>query len=136
VGSGGSKSAALGNANFGDTGAPGSVDPFTLGMLGQLAGQSSEAMTNRYKQLGLGVPSGSPQSAAASGTNLNRAGPGTSEQMDLGSIPSLTGGISGMETATTGLLQNLNMTGSPQQAGSKSGGSKGGTLGSLTGGLL
>jgi len=131
---GGSKGNLLGNAQFGDPNAPGSIDPFTLGQLGQLTGQSMDAMTARYKQLGLGVPSGSPQQAATSGTNLNRAGPGTSEQMDLGSIPSLGGGIHGASQATEGLLQNLNMTGNPQ-ANSKGGG-KGGALGGLTGGLL
>ena len=109
--------------------APGYVDPFSMGGLQQATGSAMEAMHNRYSQLGLGVPSGSPQSAAASGGNLSYAGAGTAEQMDLGQLPSLVGGIPAQAEATLGQMQNAALN---QGSGGGSGGGKGGGLGGLT----
>jgi hypothetical protein len=89
----------------GGPGQPGFVDPFSLGVLGQQTGIAEQAMHNRYSQLGLGVPSGSPQDAAKGGTNLQSTGPGTAEQMDLGQLPSQVGGIPAMAEATLGQMQ-------------------------------
>ena len=126
-----------GTNKFGNT-APGSVDAFSLGNLSFLGGQAEQAMGNRYQQLGLGIPSGGTGGgpggpavqAAKSGTNLQFGSPGTAEQMDLGSLPSLVGGIPGMMEATLGQMQNnaLNVS-SP----GSSGGGKGGGLGGLGG---
>jgi hypothetical protein len=95
---------------------PGQVDPFSLAALSAATGNAQTAMHNRYAQLGLGVPSGgSPQSAGSSGTNLSYGGPGTAEQMDIGSMPSLTGGIAGMSEAALGEMENnsLQLAGQP-----------------------
>jgi len=99
-----------GGGGFGSTdnktgSAPGFVDPFSMGILQQNTGNAMQAMHNRFAQLGLGVPDGSPSAAAASGTSLHSTGPGTAEQMDLGQMPSLTGGIPGMAMATLGEMQ-------------------------------
>lgn len=72
--------------NFGEEGAPGHVDSFTQGLIGQSLGQSLNTMTNRYNQLGMG---GS-----------------TPEAMDLGHMPSVSGGIPKQYGALTGQLQN------------------------------
>lgn len=87
-------------------GVPGFVDEFSQGVLGEATGFASQAMANRYNQLGIGVPGASPQSAAASHTNLSSVGPGTAQRMDLGGLPSLVGGIPGMAEATMGQMQN------------------------------
>jgi len=118
--------------------APGSVDPFSMGILQQNTGLAEEAMHNRYTQLGLGVPaqgqSGGPHGAAAqaaaSGSNLSYGSPGIPEQMDIGTMPSLVGGIQGMAEATLGQMQN-NALNQPSGGGGKGGG--GGGLGSIAG---
>jgi hypothetical protein len=112
--------------------APGTVDPFSSGLLAQNTGEAMQAMHNRYAQLGLGAPSGSAQGAAAGGTSLSSAGPGTAEQMDLGQLPSLVGGIPGMSMATMGQMQD-NALSSPTGSGSKAAQPFGG-LGSLAAG--
>lgn len=119
-------------ASFGSApGVPGFVDQFSQGALGSAAGNAMQAMHNRYTQLGLGVPSGSPQSAAASGSNLSYAGPGTAEQMDLGQLPSLVGGIPAMAEATLGQMQNAALNQGSGGGGGKGGGGGLGGLGSL-----
>lgn len=72
--------------NFGESGAPGFVDPFTENLVGAGLGQSLTQMTNRYNQLGMG---GS-----------------TPEAMDLGQMPSVTGGMPQQFKALQGQLQN------------------------------
>jgi hypothetical protein len=114
--------------------APGTVDPFSTGLLAQNTGLAEMAMQNRYQQLGLGVPSGSPQQAAAGHTSLQNAGAGTAEQMDMGELPSLTGGIPGMAQATLGQMETQALN-QPSGSGSSKGGSPLGGLGAL-GGLL
>ena len=81
-------------------------------------GQNEQAIQNRYKQLGIGVPQGSSgmgptgihQAAFQSGANLGYGSPSTMEQMDIGTIPSRTGGAIGMAHALAGQLFN------PEQA--------------------
>ena len=121
---------------FGNT-APGTVDTFSAGVLSQNTGSAIEAMQNRYSQLGLsGNPQGgTPQSAAASGTSLQSGGaPTTAEAMDIGTLPSLTGGIEGMAEATMGQMQNNALNKSSGGGGGKGGGGGGlGGLGSIAG---
>lgn len=113
---------------FGNT-APGTVDPFSFGALSFGTTNAMDAMHNRYTQLGLGTPSGgSPASAAASGGNLSYGGPGTAEQMDLGQLPSLVGGIPGMAAGALGEEQTNALN---QPSGGSGGGGKGGGLGGL-----
>jgi hypothetical protein len=80
------------------------------------------AIHNRYSQLGLGVPSGDPKTAAATGTNLQYGGPSTMESQDLE-------GQSLQGLAGIGMAEN--QTAGTQQGGS--GGNLGSTLGSLAG---
>jgi hypothetical protein len=130
-------------AAFGSApGVPGFVDQFSTGLLGGAASQSGQALVNRYNQLGLsGNPQGgTPQSAAAGGTSLTSGGqPSTALGMDLGQIPSLTGGLSGLFEAGLGEMQNaslnqpLNTTGKSGASSALGGLSGLGTLGSLLG---
>jgi hypothetical protein len=78
---------------FGSPGAPGFVPPTATAGIGQGAATSEAAMANRYNQLGLG---GS-----------------TPEAMDLGILPSITGGIPGQFGAIAGQLQNQALQTSP-----------------------
>lgn len=135
----------MGGGGGGGGGGIGMPDLFSLGMLGGATQQADQAMTARYNQLGLsGNPQGgSPQSAAKAGTSLQPGGqPTTALSMDLGNTPSLAGGISGMEQAVLGQLENmaLQSSGGGGGGGSSGGGGKGGGggggLGSLAGGLL
>lgn len=80
-----------------------------IGMTRWALGQNEQAIHNRYQQLGLGVPSGGTgggRAAAAGGTNLTSTGPSTMEQMDIGTIPTETGGAIGMANALVGELFN------------------------------
>lgn len=112
--------------------APGFVDPFSQGLLAQNTGLAEQAMHNRYQQLGLGVPSGSAPQAASQGGNLSYGGAGTAEQMDLGMLPSLTGGIPGMSAATLGQMQTNALS---NATGSGTGKGGFGNLASSIGGL-
>jgi|SRR5262245_10807290 len=94
--------------SFGESGAPGFVDPFALGAVGQGAGTSIQAMTNRYNQLGLG---GS-----------------TMEKMDLGQAPSVTGGIPAEFAALVGELQNSALRNAPSGSGKQNPASQAGSL--------
>jgi hypothetical protein len=90
--------------NFGQSGAPGFVDPFALNAIGLGAGLSQQTMQNRYEQLGM---AGS-----------------TPEQMDLGILPSVSGGIPGQFSSITGQLQNNNLA----PAGVQNAASQAGTI--------
>jgi hypothetical protein len=126
-----------GTNKLGNT-APGTVDPFSQALLAQNTGFAEQAMHNRYQQLGLGVPSGgtgagphgAAAQAAAGGTSLQYGSPGIPEQMDIGSMPSLVGGIQGMSEATLGQMQNNALSAGGGGGGGKGGGGLGG-LGSL-----
>lgn len=67
----------------GKGGGQGGASNFDMGLIEQAIGQNIQALQNRYKQLGLGVPSGDPLQAALSGTSLTYAGPSTMEQQDV-----------------------------------------------------
>ena len=67
----------------GGGGGSGGVSDFDFAMLQQAVGQNIEALQNRYKQLGLGVPGGDPLQAALGGTSLTYAGPSTMEMQDV-----------------------------------------------------
>jgi len=121
---------------------PGFVSPFDQQAVGQAAQLGAEVMTNRYAQLGLsgqGATPGTPGGPAGGigVANIGRGmlpgsfGPGggipsetTAEMMDLGQIPTLTGGIPGEAIATIGEIQNANL--SNQSSGGGGGGGKGG----------
>lgn len=64
-------------------GGQGGASDFDIGLIQEAVGQNIQALQNRYKQLGLGVPSGDPLQAALSGTSLTYAGPSTMEQQDV-----------------------------------------------------
>lgn len=66
-----------------NTGGQGGASNFDIGLIEQAVGQNIQALQNRYKQLGLGVPSGDPLQAALHGTSLTYAGPSTMEQQDI-----------------------------------------------------
>ena len=108
--------------SFGSAGAPGFLSPFDTGQAQQGVGTSLQAMTNRYQQLGLGQQGATPTSPGAFG-----AGP-TGYQMDIGQLPSLTGGIPEEFQAVLGQLQTANLNN--QSGGGKSGGKS--ALGGLT----
>jgi hypothetical protein len=66
-------------------------------------GQTQQFLHNRYAQLGIGVPSGDPAQAAASGTSLAYAGPGTAEQTDiLGAAQQGQAALGGQQIANAG----------------------------------
>jgi hypothetical protein len=92
---------------IGAGGAPGHLSPFDTSVANAAAGQSIQAMANRYNQLGLGGP------GQGGGTPTNA---GTAEAMDLGILPSYTGGIPAQFQALTGELQN-NALATPGSAG-------------------
>jgi len=94
--------------SFGEEGAPGFVDPFAMGAVGQGAGTSVQAMANRYNQLGMG---GS-----------------TPEAMDLGQAPSVTGGIPAQFQALVGELTNSALRQAPQGSGKQNPASQAGSL--------
>jgi hypothetical protein len=109
---------------FGQGPPPGTVDPFSLGVLQEQTALSEQAMNNRYNQLGLGTTTGNPIAAAASGTSLTKSGPSTAQRMDVGTLPSATGGIPGMSAATLGQME-LNALSSPSGSGAGFGSGKG-----------
>jgi hypothetical protein len=116
--------------------APGFVDPFSQSVLAANTAASTQAMNNRYAQLGLsGNPQGgTPQQAAAGGYSLQPGGaPTTAQAMDVGTIPSLTGGIAGAANATMGQMQS-NALQNPAGGGGKGSSSLGG-LATLMGGV-
>ena len=106
---------------FGSPGAPGFVPPAATAGIGQAAGQSTEMMANRYNQLGLGGPGAAGGAAAPMGS---------AEAMDLGALPSVTGGIPGQFAAVGGQLQNQALQSGPLGA-NKAPGNVIGNLGHL-----
>jgi hypothetical protein len=100
-------------SNFGDPGAPGFISPFAQGAVQSAQGLGMQSMVNRYNQLGLGSS--------------------TPELMDIGALPSVTGGIPAEAQATLGQIQNNQLTtaGSQGAGANKSPASMIGSLGSL-----
>lgn len=79
-----------------------------LGLIQQALGFGTQAMHNRYEQLGLGTPDpgvfgGDPATAAKAGGSLAYGGPGTSEIMDVQ-------GLGNLAQAALGQLQTTNQT--------------------------
>jgi hypothetical protein len=64
-------------------GGSGGASDFAMEMIQQAVGQNIQALQNRYKQLGLGQPSGDPLTAALGGQSLTYAGPSTMEAQDI-----------------------------------------------------
>jgi hypothetical protein len=133
-----------GQSKLTGTNAPGTISPFDQQAVGNAFNLNEEAMTNRYAQLGLSGMGATPTSPGgpAGGIGVGNIGTGalppqggagtpTAEQMDLGMLPSLTGGLPGEAEATLGAIQNANL----QQPQSSSGGGKGGGAASALGGL-
>lgn len=129
-------------AGFGgpSAGSQGTVDQFSQAALGQATDWASQAVHNTYTQLGLGKPAqgnvggphGTAAQAAASGQNLTYGGAGIPERMDLGTFPSMVGGVQGMAAATLGQLENAALN--QGSGGGKGGGGGGlGGLGSIAG---
>jgi hypothetical protein len=100
--------------SFGESGAPGFVPPAATAAVGNLAGLSEQAMHNRYAQLGLAAQGATP-------TSPGGGGPGTAEMMDLGMLPSITGGIPAEFQAVLGELQNISASQMPGGTGKQSG---------------
>lgn len=74
---------AGGGGKGGGGGGSGGVSDFAMQAIEQAVGQNIEALQNRYKQLGLGQPSGDPLTAALHGQSLTYAGPSTMEAQDV-----------------------------------------------------
>lgn len=72
-----------GGKSGGGGGGQGGASDFDIGLINQAVGQNIEALQNRYRQLGLGQPSGDPLTAALGGTSLTYAGPSTMEAQDI-----------------------------------------------------
>ena len=134
-----------GGGGFGDFGMPGHVSPFDMHAVDAGQGASMQAMTNRYAQLGLsstgatphspGGPAGGIGVANIGGNITGPEGPGvppvtagepTAEQMDLGQIPSLVGGIPAQFEALMGMIQNANLANASMSGSGGGGGGKGG----------
>lgn len=75
---------------------------FDLNAIMSTLANTQEAMSNRYAQLGLGVPGGNPLTAAQTGTSLHAVGPSTMEQQDLNAL-------SNQGNAIAGQLQTANL---------------------------
>lgn len=131
--------------SFGSFGSPGFVSPFDMHAVDAGQGASMQAMTNRYAQLGLSGQGATPHSpggpaggigVANIGANITGPeGPGvqpsqgsepTAEQMDLGQIPSLVGGIPAQFEALMGMIQNANLANASMSGSGGGGGGKGG----------
>jgi hypothetical protein len=123
-----------GGKGLGSSGMPGFLSSFDQQAAQQALQGGTTAITNRYQQLGLGqtgaTPSGPTTGAAAgvpgsgttptSGGNFG-AGP-TAMQMDLGSAPSLTGGLPEEIQAMLGQVQTQDLSETASQQSGKTGG--------------
>jgi len=131
---------------------PGFVSPFDQQAVMNALNLGSQAMTNRYAQLGLSGQGATPTSPGglAGGIGVGNIGTGmlpgtagvgggigsepTAEQQDLGQIPTLTGGLPGEALATLGEIQNANLSqsgGAGGGGGGKGGGGAGSALSSI-----
>lgn len=72
-------------------GGSGGASNFDIGLIEQAIGQNIQALHNRYQQLGIGVPSGDPLTAALQGHSLTYAGPSTMEQQDVSAQRNILG---------------------------------------------
>lgn len=92
-----------GGGGKGGGGGSAGVSDFAMQAIQEAVGQNIEALQNRYKQLGLGVPSGDPLQAALHGQSLTYAGPSTMEQQDVAAQQQFG-------QAAQGQLQEQNLT--------------------------
>lgn len=135
-----------GGGGAGGSGQPGFISPFDQSVFNTAQQSATGALTNRYQQLGLGQtgaqPSGPTVGATAgipgSGTTPTTggnfgAGP-TAMQMDLGQLPSMTGGIPEMFQAAMGQAQSQDLAQTTQQQSGAN--SKGGNVGQAAGKAL
>ena len=84
----------------------GGLSSADLGLIQSAFGMGSQEITNRYHQLGLGVPDpntfgGNPATAAAGGGSLTYGSPGTAENLDIT-------GLGNLANAALGNLQVAN----------------------------
>lgn len=129
---------------IGGSGDAGFLSPFDKNAFNQAQQSAIGALTNRYQQLGLGQtgaqPSGPTTGATAgipgSGTTPTTGGNfgagSTAMQMDLGQLPSVTGGIPAETQAGLGAVQTADLSQTAQQQSGKSGGN----LGNLASGAI
>lgn len=82
---------------------PGLLSPFDLSSAASSLGQTIPSMANRYKQLGLGQIGATPTDPGSFGTGS------TAMQMDIGALPSLTGGIPAEVEAGLGQVQTQDL---------------------------
>lgn len=99
---------------FGQSGSPGHLSGFETGQVAQGLGQSIQAMQNRYTQLGLGSQGATPTSPGGG------AGQSTAALMDIGQLPSYTGGMQEQFNALLGELQNSALQNAPAGSGKSS----------------
>lgn len=85
---------------FGQPGAPGFVPGTVSAPVNAAAAGGANTMINRYAQLGLGGQGATPTSPGG-GSGIT-----TPSLMDIGALPSYTGGIAGEGNAVLGQLQN------------------------------
>jgi hypothetical protein len=72
-----------GGGKGGGGGGDGGASAFDMMLMQKVGQENIQAIENRYKQLGLGQPSGDPIQAAMQGKDLTYAGPSTMEQQDV-----------------------------------------------------
>jgi hypothetical protein len=96
-------------------GGGGGLSGMDFGLLGEALGLGTTGIHNRYEQLGIGVPSGDPASAAASGSNLTYSGPSTMETTDIGGLGSLAQAALGQLQVSN--INNPAIPGSPANIG-------------------
>lgn len=116
--SGGGKSSGSGG---------GGLSSADLGLVGSAFGMGADEITNRYHQLGLGIPDpsafgGNPATAAAAGGSLSYGSPSTMEMEDIGGLGNIAQAALGQLQA--GNIGNAAISGTPantafnaQQAG-------------------
>lgn len=89
----------FGGGGGGGGGFPGMLSPFDINAAQTGQQQAMANMTARYNQLGLGQQGATPTSPGSFGQGS------TAMQMDLGQLPSITGGIPAQFQALLGQLQ-------------------------------
>lgn len=92
----------------GKTSGSGGLSDADIAAIQQALGMGTQMISNRYQQLGLGVPDpnvfgGNPATAAGAGGSLQFGSPGTAEQTDIA-------GLGNMAQAALGQLQTNNIS--------------------------
>lgn len=90
-----------GGGKSGDSG----NSPWDSLFTGEALQNNEQELHNRYAQLGLGVDANeNAMTAARNNQSLTATGPSTMEGQDIGTIPTETGGLTGMANAVMGQL--------------------------------